>query len=221
MQNRFSLPSSGSRGFTLLEILIAVFILGIVLTTIFAAYSGVLTTIRETGDDARAYSMARITLDRMSRDLSALQRFRETFFLRGANVKVNNRDFASLAFWSAAHLSYEDNGRGGQPAVLHYTVRENRDGGFSLWRSDLPQARPSLDQKDAAGVIICEDLQSFRLKFYAENGEELDAWDTAASLDQQKGKPPVMVAIELAVENKKDRDKPHRFTTRVFLPVRK
>ena len=211
MPNRLPIRFFHSRGFTLLEIMVAVFILGLVFSTVYAVFSGTLSTVRELDDDARAYAMARITLDHMSRDLSSLQRFQDAFYLRGENVQIGKRDFASLSFWSAAHLSYERDGEGGQPAEIRYTVREDREGGFALWRSDIPQARPSLDQKATGGVIICERLQTMRLTFYDESGQKEDTWDSTTSLDRQKGKPPVMVAIELILENKRDAEKPHRF----------
>ena len=47
MSDRSSVHHRCSHGFTLLELLIAIFILGIVLTTIYAAYSGTLTVIKE------------------------------------------------------------------------------------------------------------------------------------------------------------------------------
>ncbi len=98
MSDRSSVHHHYSRGFTLLEILIAIFILGIVLTTIYAAYSGTLTVIKELDDDSRAYQMARITLDRMSRDLSSLQRFGNVFVLQSEKSRIGNREFGSLYF---------------------------------------------------------------------------------------------------------------------------
>ena len=95
MSDRPAVHHCCSRGFTLLEILIAIFILSVVLTTIFAAYSGTLTVIKELDDDSRAYQMARITLDRMSRDLSSLQRFGEDFILQ-AEKSIGDREFGSM-----------------------------------------------------------------------------------------------------------------------------
>ena len=131
MSDRSSVHHHDSRGFTLLEILIAIFILGIVFTTIYAAYSGTLTVIKELGDDSRAYQMARITLDRMSRDLSSLQRFGDVFVLQSEKNRIGNREFGSLAFWSAAHLAFEEDGLSGPPASIAYFVKEDEDGGFS------------------------------------------------------------------------------------------
>ncbi|KAF0158504.1 MAG: hypothetical protein FD159_1121 [Syntrophaceae bacterium] len=221
MPDRLSVHHHDSRGFTLLEILIAIFILGIVLTTIYAAYSGTLTVIKELDDDSRAYQMARITLDRMSRDLSSLQRSGDAFVLQSEKSRIGNREFGSLAFWSAAHLAFEEDGLSGPPASIAYFVKEDKDGGFSLWRSDIVGVKPSTDRKTDSGLIICQNLQGINLKFYDEGGRDYESWDTASSSESQKGKPPVLIQIELILVNARDAEKPYKFITKVFLPVRK
>lgn len=221
MSLRSSLRHHPSRGFTLLEILIAISILSVVLTTVYAAYSGTLKVISELDEDSRAYQMARITLDRMSRDLSSLQRFEDGFVLRSKKNAIGSREFGSLILWSAAHLAFEENELSGSPATVAYFVRENKGGGFSLWRSDRAGARPSPDQAETDGMIICEDLQALNLKFYDETGQEFDAWDSASVQTAQRGRPPALVQIELIMASVRDAEKPYRFTTRVFLPVRR
>ena len=210
-----------SHGFTLLELLIAIFILGIVLTTIYAAYSGTLTVIKELNDDSRAYQMARITLDRMNRDLSSLQRFGNVFVLQSEKSRIGDREFGSLAFWSASHLTFDEDGPSSHPASIVYFVKQDKDGSFSLWRSDVAEAKPSPDRKTGGGFIICQNLQAINLKFYDEGGRDYDSWDTSSSLEQQKGKPPVLVQIELMLTNGRNAEKPYKFMTNVFLPVRK
>ena len=49
---------------------------------------------------------------------------------------------------------------------------------------------------------------------------ELDSWDSS-SFTEQKGKSPVAVKIELALVNLNDKEKPYKFMTKVFLPVKK
>jgi general secretion pathway protein J len=221
MSDRSSVHHRDSRGFTLLEILIAISILAIVLTTIYAAYSGTLTIIKELDDDSRAYQMARITLDRINRDLSSLQRFGDAFVLQSEKSRIGNREFGSIFFWSAAHLAFEEDGLSGPPASIAYFVREDKDGGFSLWRSDVAGAKPSTDRKTDSGLIICQNLQGINLKFYDEGGRDYESWDTASSTEPQKGKPPVLIQIELILANARDAEKPYKFITKVFLPVRK
>lgn len=210
-----------SRGFTLLEILIAVFILGVVFTTIYASYSGTLKVIRELDDESRAYKMARITIDRLSRDLAAIQRLDNSFVLQSEKKVIGSRVFGSIFFWSAAHLVFDEDELPGNPAAISYFVRENNDGSFALWRSDVAGPLPSPEKKNAGGLIICQNIEAFNLIFTDEGGSEYDSWDTSAPTEPQKGKPPVFVKIELVLENGRDKDKPFKFKTKLFLPVKK
>lgn len=221
MSDRSPVHHRYSHGFTLLELLIAIFILGIVLTTIYVAYSGTLTVIKELNDDSRAYQMARITLDRMNRDLSSLQRFGNVFVLQSEKSRIGDREFGSLTFWSAAHLTFDEDGPSSHPASIAYFVKQDTDGSFSLWRSDVAEAKPSPDKKTGGGLIICQNIQAINLKFYDEGGRDYDSWDTSSSSEPQKGKPPVLVQIELMLTNGRDAEKPYKFMTNVFLPVRK
>ncbi|MRR15789.1 MAG: prepilin-type N-terminal cleavage/methylation domain-containing protein [Deltaproteobacteria bacterium] len=221
MRGRPFISSPAPRGLTLIEILIAVFILGVVLTTIYAAYTGTMTVIKQLNDESRVYRMARVTLDRMSRDLTSLSRFGDVFVLQSSRTAVGHSEFGSLLTWSSSHLVFEEDEVPGAPATIFYFVKEDKNGGFSLWRSDVADSKPNTDTRSAGGVIICENLQALNLKFYDEGGGEHDTWDTASPTEFQKGKPPAAVQIELVLANAEDAEKPYRFKTRVFLPVRK
>ncbi len=225
-----AIPSSNARGFTLMELLIAIFILGVVLTTIYSAYSGTMRVVKEIDDDARAYKMARITLDRMTRDMSSLQRFstqqpnqqpQSAFIFQSERKTIERREFSSLYVWSAGHLAFDEGEVPGRPASIAYFVKEDREKIISLWRSDVAGTKPSADKKNEGGVIICENLQSLKLKFYDENGRDYESWDTDASTEPQKGKPPAAVQIELMLLNPRDAEKPYTFMTKIALPVRK
>lgn len=221
MFERLSFSCDHSRGFTLLEILIAIAILSIILSTVYAAYSGSLTIIRDLDDDSRVYAMARTTLDRMNRDLSSLQRHGDDFILKSDSKTIGSHTFHSLSFWSAAHLAFREDEFSGSPASISYVVKENKNGTFSLWRSDVLQAGPSAEKNADGGIIICEDIQSLQFTFFDESGRESSSWDTMGQSEGQKGKPPVRVHIVMLLVNMRDIQKPHRFDTRFFLPVKK
>lgn len=221
MSVRPSLPSTGARGFTLMEILIAIFILGVVLTTIYSAYSGTLRVIKEIEDDSRAYKMARITLNRMNRDISAILRSGKVFVFQSEKTSIDRREFSSLFLWSSAHLVFEEDELPGSPASIAYFVKEDKEGVFSLWRSDVTGPKPSAEKKSEGGVIICQNLQALNLKFYDENGQDYDTWNTESSAAPQKDRPPAVVQVELILDNFRDAEKPYKFKTKINLPVKK
>ena len=67
-------------GFTLVEVLIAIFILSVVMSTVYVAYSGTLKVSRQMEEEGNAYKMARLTMDRIIRDLSSLQTSGGSFY---------------------------------------------------------------------------------------------------------------------------------------------
>ena len=93
------------KGFTLIEILIAVLILGIVLSTVYASYTGTFRIVRETETDAELYSMARTVLERMTRDLEAAAPWKGAFTFLAKPYSLGTREFTRLIFRSAAHVS--------------------------------------------------------------------------------------------------------------------
>lgn len=210
-----------SRGFTLVEILIAIFILGLVMATVYVSYSGILKISHQLEEEGSIYKMARTSMDRMIKDLSSLQTSSASFDFRAEKKTLSKREFYFLSFWSAAHLTFGENDSTGRPAAISYYVQEDEGGGsFSLWRSDVSGAKPSPGKNIGGGFVICKNVDSWNLRFYDSAGSELESWDSSP-LAEQKGKAPAAVKIELTLVNLNDPEKPYKFMTKVFLPVKK
>jgi general secretion pathway protein J len=154
-------------GFTLVEIMIAILILGLVLSTVYAAYSSTMKIVRDIEYEGHLYKMARTTMDRMVKDLSSLQLSAGFFDLRAEKKTLSNREFYSLSFWSASHLAFGENGSEGSPAAISYYIEEDEGGGsFSLRRSDFAGAKPAKDKSISGGFVVCQNVDSFSLIFY-------------------------------------------------------
>lgn len=207
-------------GFTLVEILIAIVILSLVMTTIYVSYTGTLKTARQLEAEGDIYKMARVSMDRLIKDLSSLQKSSGSFTLNAEKKKLGNRDFHSVSFWSASHLAFGEHESEDRPAMIQYDVREDGNGGgASLWRSDVSGATPDETKISDNGFIICKNIDTFRLTFYDTSGTEMDSWSASSVQGQEKGKAPRMIKIELFLVNASDPEKPYKFTTRVFLPM--
>jgi general secretion pathway protein J len=220
--NRCFVKKIADGGFTLVEILIAIFILGLVMSTVYVSYSGILKNSHQLEEEGSIYKMARTSLDRMIKDLSSLHTSSGNFDLRAEKQTLDKRDFYSLSFWSASHLVFGENEGAGRPAEISYYVQEDEGGGsFSLWRSDLSGAKPTPGKNPGGGFMICQNVDSFSLKFYDSAGNELESWDSSSSSSDQQGKSPRAVKIELSLVNFNDKEKPYKFMTKIFLPVKK
>jgi general secretion pathway protein J len=209
-------------GFTLVEIMIAILILGLVLSTVYAAYSSTMKIVHDIEYENHLYKMARTAMNRMIKDLSSLQLASGSFDFHAEKKTLSNREFYSLSFWSASHLAFGENEGEGRPAAIgYYAVEDEGGGSFSLWRSDLSGGKPSKEKTISGGFVVCQNIDSWSLRFYDSMGREFESWDSSSFSADQKGKAPIAVKIELAMVNLNDKEKPYKFMTKVFLPVKK
>jgi prepilin-type N-terminal cleavage/methylation domain-containing protein len=215
----FSGLHSRSRGFTLIEIMIAVFILGLVLSTIYAAYSGTMTLVQDMEYENSVYRNARTALDRIIRDLSSLQPSGGVFKLQAEKEMAANHEFFSLFFSAAAHLAFSEKEIDGANAQISYFIEEDSGGSYSLRRSDLLNYKATKEKSKTSSYLLCPNVDSLLLKFYDVNGKEFDSWDSASSMSGQKNKAPAAIKIELNIANLKNKEAPYKFMTKIFLPA--
>lgn len=208
------------KGFTLLEILIAISILAIVLTTVYAAYTGTLRIVKDTeyGDDI--YSMARVTLKRMTDDLESICTYKESFKFFSSQNQFDNQRFIDISFLSSAHVSFDDTPSAGNARIRYY-IREKPDKKeYVLIREDelfRGKEEEFTDSEGDKGYIICENIQSITYTFYDGNGNDFETWNSGS--DTTKDKAPTLISINLNLTNPDDKDKPYRFMTTVRIPM--
>ena len=218
-----------SAAFTLLEILIAMFIFAIVLSTIYTSYTGAFRIVDETESQTDIYEMARIALERMHEDLecvyipgnpksaepeepaSALSKF------LGEDKEIEGRSADPLRFNSTAHLVFSEEDVASGTAEIAYYVEEGDEGeGFVLYRSDTSTFEEKPEEQ-TGGLVLCDSLVSVSFAYYDDEGEVSDDWDSTS--DQLKNQIPRMVSILLEFQNKSDPETPCKFLTTVALPV--
>jgi general secretion pathway protein J len=210
-----------SRGFTLIEILLAIVILGMVLSAVYAAYSGTMKIVQELEYENNVYKMARVTMDRIIRDLSSVQPVIGVYELKSDKEMKNNHEWGALFFRSAAHLAFSENEIDGTLALIGYYAQEDQGGeSFSLIRSDLTGTQATKEKSKNSGYVICQNIDSLVFKFYDITGKEYDSWDSMSNLEAQKGKAPTAIKVELGLVNINNKEKPYKFMTKIFLPAR-
>ncbi len=223
--------SKENSGFTLLEILIAIFIFAVVLTTIFTSYTGTFRVVDETESQAEIYRMAGIAMERMLEDLQSIyipktegnpeskEDTPSPFQLVGEDREIEGRPADTLRFISTAHLNLGGQEQEPGAAEIGYYLKEDEEGDdLVLYRSDRPvfkEASPS--ENEAGGLVLCERLASVNFTYYEENGEPRESWDSASGV--LKGKMPTMVSISLEFVNNLDPETPLKFMTSVALPT--
>ena len=223
------LSSENLSGFTLVEILLALFIFAVVLSLIFTSYTGTFRIIDETEYRADIYRMARITLERMHEDLASTyapqypespeseEENGEAGEFSGTDAEISGRRADSLRFTSRAHLVFSEEDRPSGTAEIDYYVEESDEGeGFVLFRRDTPGVGKAGDE-ETAGLVLCEKLRSVSFTYYDAEGEAYDNWDSTG--EEFKNSAPLMVSIKLEFADKSNPETPFTFFTSVALPI--
>jgi general secretion pathway protein J len=231
--DRINLKPS-QKGFTLLEVLIAMFIFAIVLSTLYVAYTGTFRNIEETESQADLYQMARIVLERMTEDLESVymasqtkeateeepvEANQSTRFV-GTMAEVEGRRLDSLRFASKAHIDFNSGGPYPGTAEIVYYVRENSDeeGDFTLYRTDRANFGQE-EEEGTGGWILCNRLYAIQFTYYDEEGGAYDNWDSTE--ESFKDKLPAGISILLELADKTNPESPLKFMTGVALPMSK
>ena len=219
-------------GFTLVEILIAVLILGIVLSTVYGAYTGTLRVASTTDQDDAAYGSARSFFVRVTKDIGAMAPYREGYIFTAKPFDIRNQTFLKLSFRSTAFLAFSEKDFASGIAEITYDIIEDpASGSFQLLRrnnlleetigketSQTPLTREVLLKKS---FILCSGIQSITFKFYDATGKEYDTWDSGSDIEAQKKQAPTMIMIKLNLLNPGNRERPLSYMTRIVVPANK
>ena len=179
-------------GFTLIEILVALAIVGIVMLTAFGALSAVNRTTATIQRRLDTVARARAGLGRLVGDLEALHvTATEAYQVPGIgddpdpyrvlcdNSPDDPQDFQRLAFAARAHLPLSADpfpvSTSGL-ARITYFVRRIEDG-YALVRSDVPDLQASMSGTPPSAVV-CERIKSLHFRLFDSQGITQESWDS-------------------------------------------
>ena len=219
-----SRKSISSSGFTLVEVLIAIFLLSIVVTTALASYRVILSSVETVHNDASYMEMAKDGLNRMIFDLQSIyitpspeykppeSDTPDPYRLIGDTVPVGNGQFGRLRFTSLAHLSMEDQTDSGIAQIIYY-VHRSGEGDYVLRRSDRLEPYPSLEPNGTDPVLF-RYVRSVSFRFVDGDNMVVDSWNSDEREVDYATPRAIIIGIELG-----DGEKNHYLETRVALPI--
>jgi len=222
---RSSKASDSDSGFTLLEILVAIFIFALVITMVFGSFRAVFSSADAVGGDVAIFETARTCLGRMATDLGALvvsdyPRYvkpefndpQDPYRLVGDTTDVAGSSFGRLQFASRAHLSLNRDPRKGVCRIVYY-AHQRSDGSLVLRRADDLYPFPDFEES-ADDPILCDTLLALEFGYIGDEEEMSDRWDSESA--ETDYATPRSVEIRLTVGTP---SRPKTFTTRVPLHV--
>lgn len=225
---RHACAGSGS-GFTLFEILLAMFIFAITAGVLFGAYRATLKNVESTKESLTGYGTARTALLRMMDDLGSVRvsqppiyqkpdtAFSDPDPLRFVCEPDMETEIPRLRFASRAHVDLTGKGRTGTAEIVYYAEKDQHGPGYLLRRRDsldfelfTPQPR--------ADPVLCDRVKELSYSFLDEEGEGHEAWDSESPMNNNA--TPIAVNVELVLYAGEDEEKATEvFTTMVKLPV--
>jgi len=212
-----------SRGFTLIEVLIAIFILGVVLSTVYVAYTATFRMVKISEYEKDIYDMGRTTLTRMTQDFNAAVPYGGKFEWTTRRTAFGRRVFPRICFTSNINLDLYDQANPAGVSTIDYFVDEDaKTGGFVLFRSESirsDKAPDDIRELRKSAFPVCKHIHSIVYTFHDFKGKDYEAWDSTEDSDVQKNRAPAVVAVELNLVNPNNEEHPYKFMTKIYLPV--
>lgn len=205
----------GRGGFTLVEVLVAILIVAVVLSTIYASYSGTFKISKSSEYSEKVYDMMRVTADRMIQDLESLTPQKNSYELNLSASEASS-DSGQLEFISSAGLSYTDGRSTANARIRYYLTKDAEGEGYSLWRSDSASINTVKEGSAPKGFLLCNRLKSVKYEVFDQTGMQFDTWSSMS----RSGKAPASISVSFEFLNESPDREPYKFMTRIAIPAR-
>jgi general secretion pathway protein J len=213
------------QGFTLIEVLTAIFIFALVVGLTFGSFEGVFSAADHVNAGSQLYEMGSSGLERIVSDLKdthvmTYPRYSppdiddepDIYRIKGERAGTGGETFARLQFASLAHLAFQSNGLEGIAQIVYYVQEDEKDG-YVLRRSDKLFPYPEFEE-DPMDPVVCEQVRAFELIYYDDEAREYEDWDSES--DDYEFSTPKSIGIKLVLG---DEQKSVTFETGVTLPL--
>lgn len=214
-----------NRGFTLVELLFAIFIFAIVISSVYGSYRATFHIVNGSESQLDMSHRARVALERMSEDLHSIVAG-PGGVLRGETNEYSGVRGDNLSFVSSAHLLLKKSDTHSGHALIEYSVEADEGGNFlNLYRSDT-LLLPGIDSEgdEPQRHLLCRGLQGLRFTYVNEEGTETDEWQSdegaAANEDGEQELPllPHLIYVDLSFAESNESESKTVFKTAIALP---
>jgi len=197
------------QGFTLIEILVAIFILAIVTSLVMGSFDRIFSDADyiNTGTDLHEMGSAclnRIALDLKSIHVTSYPQYTppgiddepEIHRVKGETRNTGGQTFGWLRFTSLAHLAFNQDIQEGIAEIVYY-VQQTPDNVFILRRADRLYPYPEEFEEREADPVLCEQLRSFEIIYYDAEGHEFEEWDSES--DEMDYSTPRAIGVKFSI----------------------
>lgn len=211
---------------TLLEILLAMFVLAMVVSMVSTSLTGSMNVLEATGIQGELYHRAQVAMLRISEDLASAVLVDGIEFV-GTDGEEDGQEADTLAFSSTAHVVFDPEHDHPGMALISYSLVADAEngGGFLLLRADdllTGTVTKGQGAPEKSGYLLSDRLRSVSFTYVDEQGEEHETWDTEVDPSVPTPAPrklPVSVICTLEFWVDREAETSIAFTTRILLPA--
>ncbi|MCP4366815.1 MAG: prepilin-type N-terminal cleavage/methylation domain-containing protein [Deltaproteobacteria bacterium] len=178
-------------GFTLIEVIIAILIFAIIITTLFSSFDAFLISSETVKDEITHDEKIRNIFKRISMDLEAIYvlqppRYQPPQFdsdpdpyrFIGEETTMGQDSVSSMIFTSLAHVTLGADQRTGVARIAYY-LKENKTDTYDLYRSDALFPFPE-EIESCYDPILCKDISAFKIIYKNGDNDPYEIWDSDA-----------------------------------------
>ncbi len=206
-----------NKAFTILEIMLAVVIFGMVVTAMYSSWSAILRAARVGRDAAADMQRSRIAARTIEDALVSTVLFSSNPALYSFEADTSG-DFAALSFVSRLPPSFPGSGYFGDQVVrrVEFTAEPSQSGELQLLLRQMPVLQTNVFDTDEHTIVLAGELSAFMIEFCYQRGNAFE-WVEDWRLTNQL---PKLVRFALAFGKSPDGSgKPKSVTVRtVSLP---
>ncbi|HNV00075.1 MAG: prepilin-type N-terminal cleavage/methylation domain-containing protein [Verrucomicrobia bacterium] len=164
-----------NRGFTLLEIMLAVMIFGMVVTAIYSSWSAILRASRAGREASEDMQRSRIAARTIEDALVSTVMFTSNPGLYSFLADTSG-DFAALSFVSRLPPSFPGSGYFGDQIVrrVEFTAEPSPSGELQLLLRQMPILQTNVFDPDEHTIVLARDLSAFMIEFCYQRGNSYE-----------------------------------------------
>ncbi len=218
--------------FTLIEIMIAVVLLGVISLLLWQSMGAAINSKERSEKREQAYRGAALVLNRLTRELSMCVLYSSLEFLgisssseqmtKSVLIGANNGDQDKLTFDTFSHIRYLKDTKESDLAEVTYFLEktESEDAAAGEFDLKIREKSPLDNEPDKGGKVmtLLEGVKELNFRYYDPvKNEYKDEWDTT-KIDYGN-RLPRAVEITLVIQDPVDEDNTIRFQTIALLEM--
>lgn len=208
------------KGLTLLEVMISIFILSLILTIVYGAYTSNVEAIQRARIYGEVDQVARVVLDRMSKDLQSAyikvpisyDNTKMKLGMVSSDAQMDDQPFDRIDFTCLGHFAVGPRAVDTDLCEVGYYLEQDPDNqdSFVLYRRDDPTPDDDITE-GGVSLPMAKTIKGLNITFQNVDGETSETWDSFGgdTIDQL----PSLITIEIKILDQEGNI--HTFSTSV------